>query len=566
MVFRYGREIRTPSSAGSLEFLITGNNAYCSSTVSGNARRYHGLFVLDGRLLLAGLDERVNGIQISAQQYEGALNGDGLRFLIAFSAYPPTWVYGIDGVVLKKTITFEGRRFRVIYEINGEADIWIRPLITDRPVRELARNPSPQCSQNPAGFAWNNLRFEGDLSYEAKPEMYWNVWYHRERERGYDSAEDLFSPGVYSGLLRDTSVSFNCTSSKDTVLSPHHPVEQQNVIDHLEWASEAFCKGDEIFAGYHWFCESWGRDSAVSVTGLLVERELKEQAKSVLARLAGWKRNGIIPNRFPDNYHASDTSLWFIEALFRYRQKWGDDLFIEQMMPVIENILAEYPSSGVALLDDDLITVAPQSTWMDTIFTPRKGKPVEINALWVHILREAGEMGISTPVQPKSALDAFQAFWNEERGCFYDTIEPNDPSVRPNQIIPLALGFIDQERAESALKIVARELLTPYGLRSLSPLDEKYIGHFDGDRSYHNGCVWPWLTGHYCEALIKNGVSKERVANVLTPVLFHLREAGIGYISEIFDGDPPYSPNGCIAQAWSVAEVARAYRLCHGTS
>jgi len=559
-VFLYGREVQVPGVARNLEFLMTSGNAYSSSTVSGNTRKYHGLFVNNGRLLLAGLDEMVNGIRFSSQHYEGASNDTGLRYLHAFSVYPPSWIYKIDDIFMKKTITFDGN-LQVVYDVLGDADLWIRPLITDRSVHEVLRDPHPHCIHERDGVRWGDLLFEGDLSYEPHPDTYRNVWYQREHERGYESVEDLHSPGVFHGRVRDSTVTFRCTGNIHVLQNTARTQSPQTSLDWLEWASDAFCHGDEIFAGYHWFCESWGRDSTISVTGLLIERGLKDEARLVLKRLSDMIQGGVLPNRFPDNYHTSDASLWFIHALFRYRRRWGDDNFMEKMKPVIGTILENYPFSHVASLDHYLISVAPKSTWMDTDFTPREGKPVEINALWVNALKEADAMGIRTLVSPESAREEFQRFWNQAGQCLNDRIDPVDHSIRPNQVIAIALGLVDPEQATSALNTINKLLLTPYGLRSLSPLDQNYHGRYTGDRSYHNGCVWPWLTGYYIEALIRNGIQRERGAQILLPILHHLREAGAGYISEIFDGDPPYLPGGCIAQAWSVAEIARAYRL-----
>jgi glycogen debranching enzyme len=389
------------------------------------------------------------------------------------------------------------------------------------------------------------------------------VWYQREYERGYEAVEDLHSPGVFQGRVQDATVIFRCTGDTPAVQNTSRIPSPQTSLDWLEWASSAFCHGDEIVAGYHWFCESWGRDSAISVTGLLIERGLKSEARRVLRRLSDMMKGGVLANRFPDNYHSSDASLWFIHALFSYRRRWGDDPFMESMKPIIKSILEEYPSSDVASLDHNLISVVPKSTWMDTDFTPREGKPVEINALWVHAVSEGDAMGIETPVSPESALEAFQRFWNPERSCLYDLIDPADPAIRPNQVIALSLGLLPKPQATSALNTINKHLLTPYGLRTLSPSDQNYQGRYTGDRSYHNGCVWPWLTAYYVEALLRNGMPRERIAPILVPILHHLREAGVGYISEIFDGDQPHVPRGCIAQAWSVAEIARAYRLLH---
>lgn len=560
-VIDYGREVQDPLVARNLEFLMTAGSSWASGSVGGNTRKYHGLFVRDGRLLLAGLDETVNGVRISSQPYAGFSNDAGLRHLHAFSAYPPSWIYVVGTTIVKKTITFEGS-LRVTYDVAGEADLAVRPLITSRPVHELRRDPDPGCSQEAGGFRWEGLRLDGDLAYEPQPSMYRNAWYEREQERGYAAAEDLFSPGIFAGNVRDAAVTLRCA---DTAGSPGEPPAQrrspQGAIGWLEWAADAFVRGDEIVAGYPWFTETWGRDSAISVPGLLIGRGLRDKARAVLRRLAALQEGGLIPNRYPDNYHASDASLWFIHALLRYRQRWGDDAFMEEMVPVIGAILTQYPSSPVATLDRGLITVPAGSTWMDTRFTPRNGKPVEVNALWVHALTEAEGMGIPTPVDPASARKEFRRFWNPERQCLCDLLDPADPAVRPNQVIALALGIVEPEIAAASLATVTAQLATPYGLRSLSPADPHYQGAYAGDSSYHNGCVWPWLTGYYTEALLKNGVPRQAVARTLDPILHHIREAGMGYISEILDGDPPFLPRGCIAQAWSVAEIARAYRL-----
>jgi glycogen debranching enzyme len=560
MVFQYGKEVQKPGTARSLEFLMTSDRSYSSSTISSNTRKYHGLFVHNGRLLLAGIDEMINGIRFSSQHYEGSSNDAGLRYLQAFSVYPPSWTYVIGDIIIKKTISFDGT-FQVVYEVTGDAILWIRPLITDRSVHEVLRAPNLNVLHVHNGFRWGNLFFEGDLSYEEHPDTYWNVWYQREYERGYEAVEDLHSPGIFQGRVQDSTVTFRCTGTTPPIHQTSRTLSPGSFSEWLEWASDAFCHGDEIFAGYHWFCESWGRDTAISVTGLLIERGRKDEARAVLKRLSAMSKNGIIPNRFPDNYHTSDASLWFLHALFTYRRRWGDDSFMEKMKPVISNILENYPFSNVASLYHNLISVVPKSTWMDTEFTPREGKPVEINALWVNALKEAEGMQIPTSVDHEAAREAFQRFWNQEGQCLYDCIDPVDRSVRPNQVIALSLGLVSPLQETSALKTINKSLLTPYGLRSLSPSDQNYCGHYTGDRSYHNGCVWPWLTGYYIEALLRNGIQRQRIAPILVPVLDHIREAGMGYISEIFDGNEPYTSRGCIAQAWSVAEIARSYRM-----
>ncbi len=563
MTLTYGRELQDPETARNLEYLMTCSHGCCSSSAGGNTRKYHGLFTYRGRVLFAGLDELVNGVRISAQMYRGTREEPGLRHLFAFSVYPPRWSYMIGDVFLEKEVTFL-HGVTITYRSIGKAGLLIRPLVTDRPVDRLARAPRPSCTLSKSGFFWSGIWLEGTGRFTEDPQSYWNLRYFREEERGYESEEDLFSPGFFQITLDNSSFTIHCYPSNLAPGKRAPEMPSASLRDHLDRSSDAFRHHDEIYAGYPWFCESWGRDTAVSVTGLLILRDKKEEARAVLSHLANNRRNGIIPNRFPDNYHTSDASLWFIHALGRYRQRWGDDPFVMAMHPVVAEILESYPASGITSLDHGLIRVAPGTTWMDTAFTPREGKPVEVNALWIHALEEAESMGISPPVPPETAREEFAAFWNGGTGCLYDVIDPPDPSIRPNQIAALAFGLMPEDQASAALSTISRDLLTPYGLRSLSPRDPRYRGRFTGDASYHNGCIWPWLIGMYVDALLRQGVPRDSLGPLLDPLLAHVREAGAGYISEIFDGDAPHTPRGCIAQAWSVAEIGRACRMVFG--
>ena len=560
MTLRYGREMLTPHAGRALEFLMAGDQAYCSSSIFGNTRKYHGLFVHEGTVYFSSLDEQVNGVRISGQQYEGTAQSDSPGNCFSFSLYPPSWIFWIDDVIVKKTITFNNSPI-ITYDLTGEADLFIRPLIANRSVNQVIRDPHIEFEYNENVLQWSGTVLRGDMPFTLEQETYWNVWYEREKERGYEHVEDLLSPGFFSGHVNSESVSLRCFRKDNVVGLQKNTPEAHSFQDLLDRAADTFCHNNEIYAGYHWFTESWGRDSAISVTGLLIDRGKKVAAQCVLRHLAENMTGGLIPNRFPDNYHTSDASLWFIHALSRYHCQWGEDTFIQSMVPVITRILDQYPDSPVAKIDHHLISVAPRSTWMDTIFTPREGKPVEINALWIHALTWVESLGLTPPVRSATAISEFEKFWNEESGCLYDRIDPIDPTLRPNQVIALALGLVDADKASAALATVSKALLTPYGLRTLSPHDARYQGHFNGDGSYHNGCVWPWLTGWYTEALIRNGTPGSKVAPLLEPIKTHIREAGAGFISEIFDGDFPYTPGGCIAQAWSVAEISRACRM-----
>jgi predicted glycogen debranching enzyme len=218
-----------------------------------------------------------------------------------------------------------------------------------------------------------------------------------------------------------------------------------------------------IYAGYHWFVEPWGRDTFVSLPGLLLEQGKFNEAKFIFKSFAKMIRKGLVPNKAPDIYNASDATLWFLHALKEYMKMRGSDSFIRDMKPLIEEILFTYPENDVASLNNDLISVAPCSTWMDTRFTPRSGKPVEVNALWIEALQFAELLDISVPVSSEKSRKAFSRFWNPQSKYLYDVIDPLDTSLRPNQVIPIALGLVDREVALLSLDSIRCHLLTPFG-------------------------------------------------------------------------------------------------------
>jgi len=197
---------------------------------------------------------------------------------------------------------------------------------------------------------------------------------------------------------------------------------------------------------------------------------------------------------------------------------------------------------------------------MDTKYTPREGKPIEINALWFNALSILEELfGIECKRIMDKVKKNFSKFWNEKENCLFDIVEPNDSSIRPNQILAVSLPYriLPVDKEKKIIEKVEKELLTPYGLRTLSPRDMRYKGIFTGDEAYHNGCVWPWLIGQFITAFMKVYDDREYCRELINPLLEHIKDAGLGTISEIFDGDIPYKPRGCISQAWSVAEILR---------
>ena len=356
-----------------------------------------------------------------------------------------------------------------------------------------------------------------------------------------------------------------------------------------------------ILAGYPWFAD-WGRDAFISLPGLLLKTGRFEQAKSVLTTFAAVADDGMIPNRFDDysdsiHFNSVDASFWFINAAFQYLRATDDSkTFTEQLMPTIRLIIDSYRKGtrfGIHADADGLITAGDeqtQLTWMDAkyddiAFTPRYGKAVEVNALWYNCLCQTAQFYAgrdkenagryhSTAEQVRKSF--CELFWNESKGYLNDCILPDgsvDDSLRPNQIFAVSLNFspLSKQQQASVVEVVQNQLLTPYGLRTLSPDSPNYKGEYTGsprqrDEAYHQGTVWAYLIGHFVEAYLKvnefSPAAKKQAAQFIEPLLRHLTEDGcLASISEIFDGDEPHKPKGCFAQAWSVAELIRAYLL-----
>jgi glycogen debranching enzyme len=362
-----------------------------------------------------------------------------------------------------------------------------------------------------------------------------------------------------------------------------------------------------ILAGYPWFAD-WGRDAFISLPGLLLSTGRFDEAKSVLTTFASAADGGMIPNRFDDRsgttyFNSVDASLWFINAAFQYLQATDDsNTFEKELMPTIHRIIESYHQGtrfDIHADTDGLITAGndqTQLTWMDAkfngvAFTPRCGKAVEVNALWYNALcllaqyhsNQNPEKSARSPKDYKSMADKVRAgfcelFWNKSKNYLNDCILPNgsvDDSLRPNQIFAVSLEFspLPASQQKSVVKAVQKHLLTPYGLRTLNTQNNRYHGIYTGpqqqrDKAYHQGTVWAFLLGPFVESFLKvNGFSrksKKKAAEFIQPLLKHLtEECCIGSVSEIFDGDAPHKPKGCIAQAWSVAELIRVYQLIY---
>jgi predicted glycogen debranching enzyme len=350
--------------------------------------------------------------------------------------------------------------------------------------------------------------------------------------------------------------------------------------------------GKTIIAGYHWFGD-WGRDTMISLPGLTLATGRPEVARSILRTFAQYVSQGMLPNHFPDvgeipEYNTVDATLWYFEAIRQYYSATDDDELLRDLFPVLADIIDWHcrgtrynihldPSDGLLYAGETGV----QLTWMDAkvddwVVTSRIGKPVEINALWYNALRTMAKFArqVGEPHQEYEAiadrtLAKFHRFWNAETGYCYDVLDTpngNDDALRPNQIFTVSLPesplSVAQQRA--VVEVCGRRLVTSYGMRSLSPDHPQYQGHYGGDRfqrdgAYHQGTVWGWLLGSFVVAHLRVYNNPALAQEWLEPMAQHLQAHGLGSGSEIFDGDAPMVPRGCIAQAWTVAEVLRAW-------
>ena len=450
---------------------------------------------------------------------------------------------------------------------------------------------------------------------EATGEWYFNFEYARELERGLDAYEDLFNPLVLRfAVARNRACTVIASTEPRTVeqagaLREKEIARRKQVVraagfadpflQQLAAAADQFLvqrgSSKTIVAGYHWFTD-WGRDTMISLPGLTLATGRHSIAKEILATAIESADRGMVPNRFREQgrnpeYNSVDAALWLFETVRAYLQSSGDEEFARCHYQELKEILEWHVRGtrfGIRADNDGLLLCGEpgvQLTWMDAkvgeqVVTPRPGKPVEVQALWYNALRvmeelarQAGDAQTGKECEEIAgrARESFpQKFWNREAGCLYDVIEgeQRDASIRPNQIFAVSLRhrMLTAEQELAIAGVVQRELLTPLGLRSLSSRDPAYRGRCEGgvrerDSAYHQGTVWPWLMGPFLTAYLhvhgRSAEAMEQARAWLEPFQEHLKTAGLGQICEIADGDAPHAPRGCIAQAWSVAEVLR---------
>ena len=567
--------------------------------------------------------------ELSANQYPGVVHPQGFNYQIGFRLDPfPIFTYEVEGVRLEKSVFMVQRenstvvQYRIV-DTTHRAKLEIRPLIAFRDYHSTTHENAALNQQVQIEEGLVTVTPYSDLpalylahtASEVDTNGFWfrNFQYVVEQERGLDFVEDLFSP---CALICDLDSTGKATVIASTRAHDVRQVDEyrdseierrrvrgtpsaSETINALATAVDQFIvardEAKTVIAGYHWFAD-WGRDTMIALPGLTLATGRPEIAKSILHEFAKHVDRGMLPNRFPDagetpEYNTVDATLWYFEAVRSLLQHTNDYEFVRaNLYDVLKEIIEWHVKGtryGIRVDDDGLLASGEsgvQLTWMDAkvgdwVVTPRHGKPVEIQALWYNALRVmehlAEEFNEPDAAEYGAMADHARAsfneqFWNEQSKCLHDVVngEMRDASIRPNQVFAISLAntMLSKERAASVLHVVERELLTPRGLRTLSPADPNYIRRYEGgpasrDGAYHQGTVWPWLMGPYITAYVKTFdeiAGREFAASWLENFHEHLHEACLGQVSEIFDGDAPHRPRGCVAQAWSVAEILRA--------
>jgi predicted glycogen debranching enzyme len=596
-------------------------------------------------VLVAGLDAEVQSgeqvFAISSQRYGPAVvSPDGVSRLDRFEPEPwPRWTFRLENGALIEQTLFVPKglpvtvlRWRLV---TGAASsglrLRVRPFLAGRDYHATHHeNGAFRFDPDVEGSLRRWRPYEGvpailtasNGRYEHRPDWYRNFEYAEERARGLDSTEDLACPGVFewdfgSGdavliLAADTPEAAGALRSDAPTrvadrLEASERRRRAAFPDRLARSADAYVavrgSGSTIIAGYPWFTD-WGRDTFIALRGLCLATGRLREARQILLAWADAVSEGMLPNRFSDageapEFNAVDASLWFVVAAHEL-------LELDPSVPArdrrtlrraIDAILTGYLNGtrfGIRADADGLLGAGVpgvQLTWMDAkvgdhVITPRIGKPVEVQALWINALW-IGAQDVRQWKGPFArAFEAFQArFWNDTAGALYDVVDNGhvpgaiDPAFRPNQVLAiggLPLQIVEGDRARRIVDIVEARLWTPLGLRSLAPGEPAYRGRYAGgvqerDGAYHQGTVWPWLMGPFVEAWVRvrGGSASARAdarARFLDPLLEHLDVAGLGHLPEVADGDAPHAPGGCPFQAWSLGEALRLDRLVLATA
>jgi glycogen debranching enzyme len=599
-----------------LEWLETnGTGAFAMGTVAGvNTRRYHALLLASLRppveryVLLSRMEEEalVDGTTyaLGACQYPGSVAPRGFELLEDFSHDPcASWRWTAGHASIEKQVYLpEGRQAVVIrYRADRPVRLRVRPFLAYRDYHSMSHangslNGSVEVHDGVARIKPYDglpaLEFHSHASFEHDGHWYNNIEYLADLDRGLDFREDLYTPGVLVLDLEPGAWSSILASADGSSGVPQPPAARRDpfIVKRADGKST-------IIAGYPWFTD-WGRDTMISLPGLLIAAGRLDEARSIIEGFLEHMNQGVIPNRFPDagetpEYNTVDATLWMFQAVRQYLAAGGDRSFLGDVFYPAARQIIDWHHRGTWYdihvdPEDSLLSAGypgTQLTWMDAkvgdwVVTPRHGKAVEINALWHGALLLTSEWGadlgdLSAGMLLHEAARVRESFvtkfWNADRDCLYDVLQAEGlvGKIRPNQIFAVSLqhGILDQAHQQAVVRAVERELLTPVGLRTLERGDPEYKPRFEGtpldrDGAYHQGTVWPWLIGPYVDAyLCAFGETPNTLAHcrqIIDTLEIAATVAGCpSSIAEIYDAEEPRYPRGCPAQAWSVAEVAR---------
>lgn len=584
----------------------------------------------DRYVLLSSLDVTVlnneSSFNIGIRKYKGDYySPKGHKYIEEFDTEViPSLTYRVGSVILKQEILLVHyeEQFLVRYTILSASEpmkLQIRPFLAFRNIHQLTHANMGAYTKVDFiengikarlydGFPWLHMQLSVKADFVPVPDWYYGVEYIEEQKRGYDFSEDLFVPGFFEVEAKEgDSIVFSASTKEEKTTGLKQKftkaitgkIARDNFVDCLKNAAQQFVekRGEYtlIIAGYPWF-GAWGRDTFISLPGLVLARQKLSLYTDVLDTQVRRMKNGLFPNMGNiDNYayNSADAPLWFFWTLQNYYESGGKDVW-ERYGETAKSIIEAFRTGtayNITMRENGLIYAdAPGKalTWMDAIVkdgpvTPRRGYAVEINALWYNALCFALVMAkkekdkkfiASYESLPALIKDSFnKLFWNEKLGYLADYVNDDEGAnifVRPNMVIAVSLPFtmLECDQMKRVLDVADKELLTPRGLRTLSPGNPMYKGISAGkqeerDNAYHQGTVWPWLIGPFCEGWLKiygkQGINKVR--KLVYGFEEVMNEHGISTISEIYDGDPPHSPRGAISQAWSVGEVLRIINL-----
>jgi predicted glycogen debranching enzyme len=617
------------------EWLCTnGMGGYAMGSVAGSLERsYHGLLIeatdppLGRTLRLAKLDPEltVDGITVGldANAWDsGVVAPNSARLLESFTwdRGVATWTWLVQGARIKRRVAMvPGEHTTAVeWSLVGGADratLRLRALGSTRSHHHTSADagPTPRIETLDGEVrvdveGHTTLRLLHDGEAEAGGELYTDFLLGTEKARGLGSVDahrrfaDItftLEPGYVRGVLVTTEAdpeptlarAITATQMRASTLSEAAP----KVPRALAAAADQFIVqrdgGKTVIAGYPWFGD-WGRDTMIALEGLCLRTGRAAVAADILRTFARYAKDGLLPNRFPSadeepEYNTVDATMWFFRAAeltVAALPKAEADALVADLVPVLDDVVAHHLNGthyNIHVADDGLVSAGAegvQLTWMDARFdgwvvTPRRGKPVEVNGLWVHGLgvlagfrQRLGRKTGDIDELAARARHALGRFWNAETGCLYDVLDGpdgDDAAIRPNQLMALALDScpLSAEQRASAVRVAGHHLLTGMGLRSLTPYDDDYIGDYGGpaadrDPAYHQGTVWGWLIGPWARARRAVGDAPKDIRADLAALLDHTAHEGvIGSVSEVFTGDAPFAPRGAPAQAWSVAEL-----------